>query len=215
MCAYFSVPRPIASLISVFCLWTVLEEPLFAQSSKEIVQFYGIVFHEDSLSGAIGTHIYHPTTHRGTSTDLYGYFSLPVAVGDTMTVSYQGYVPQQIVVHQPQGDSFSMLIYLKPDTIYLPTIEVTPYLSEAQFKAALLALNSSVDLYPLAYRAQRPLIRASSSVNYFYFAQQQQLQQRMRYNPYYLPITDIVLKPLIRSIRSSTKRRTRSSKQNR
>ena len=176
-----------------------------AQPKKHIVQFYGIVFHEDSLSGAVGAHIYNPTTSRGTSTDFYGYFSLPVAVGDTMRVSYQGYKKQHIVIPKVQEDSHTQLIYLEVDTVQLRSVEVTPYMSEQQFKEAVLALSSREALYPFLYR-NKPQQQPTSAISYIYLVQQQQLQRAMHYNPNYIPITDIVLKPLINAIRNKRKK---------
>ena len=175
--------------------------PRVAAQQKHIVQFYGIVFHEDSLSGAIGAHIYNPKSGRGTSTDYYGYFSLAVAVGDTMLISYQSYKKQQIVIPKIEGDSYSKLVYLVVDVAQLQTVEVTPYMTEQQFKNAVLSLNSSGSPYPFLRHTSPRLLSASSTVNYVYLVQQQQLQRAMRYSPAYLPATDIILKPLIKAIR--------------
>ena len=172
---------------------------------KKIVQFYGIVFHEDSLSGAIGAHIYNPSNGRGTSTDYYGYFSLPVAVGDTMHISYQGYKKQQIIIPKVKGDSYSKLIYLVVDVVQLQAVEVTPYMSEQQFKNAVLALNSRSPY--LLQATSTSSLPPSSTLNYVYLLQQQQLQWAMRYSPNYLPATDIILKPLIQAIQKKNRQR--------
>lgn len=172
-----------------------------AQKKKHIIQFYGIVFHEDSLSGAIGAHIYHPSSYRGTSTDYYGYFSLPVAVGDTMRISYQGYKTQHITIPKVERDHYAALIYLQIDPIQLPEIHISPYMSEEQFKEAVLSLNSSGKAYPFLQKKGYTPLRTSYTLNYLYLVRQQQLQQAMRYHPNYVPATNLVLKPLIKAIK--------------
>ena len=206
-----SFPSLCLPLLLMGWIGVAVQQGAVAQGLEpQVIQFYGIVFYEDSLSGAVGAHIYHPKTYRGASTDLYGYFSLPVAVGDTMKLSYQGYKPQWILIEEVEGDSYSRLFYLEPDTIQLQAIDITPYMSEQEFKSAVLALGNSLYLRPMTRNLDPSLPRVSSSVNYLYLVHQQQLQRNMRYNPSYVPVTDIVLKPLIKAIRRKKKRKTPS-----
>ena len=180
---------------------------LVAQEEPQVVQFSGFVFLEDSLSGAIGAHIYQRTTRRGTSTDFYGWFSLAVAEKDTFLVSYQGYEPKKVVIPFVEGDSYSLLIYLTPSITELPIIEVNAYMNERQFKAAVIAFNQSRNpqLY-LPEGSQRSL-QNHSALNYAYFVQQQRQQRDMRYSPSYVPLTNILFGPLIDAIRSKKKKK--------
>ena len=174
-------------------------------NSKQLVQFYGFVFHEDSLSGAIGAHIYNPATYRGTSTDHYGYFSLPVAVGDSMYVSYQGYQVHHLVIPTvEERDTYAQLIYLSVDTAQLDVLQITPYMSEFQFKQAVLALGAPLKSFVFSFTKQH---LSSPAVSYMYLVQQQQHQYAMRYNPSYVPVTNLLFHPLIRAIKASRRKK--------
>ena len=181
--------------------------PALAQSSKHIVQFYGIIFYEDSVSGAIGAHIYQTNTYRGTSTDQYGYFSLPVAVGDSMHISYQGYRRQSFRIPPVEGDRYSALFYLEADTTQLDAIQVASYMTERQFKRAVLNFGASRSPFYVPFSHLSYAKSPSSSESYIQFVQQQRQQYNMRYNPNYIPLTDVLLKPLIRMIQRRNKRR--------
>jgi carboxypeptidase-like protein len=111
-----------------------------AQGGKKIVQLTGIIVNEDSV-GLPGAHIYVPKSGRGTSSNIYGYFSLPVLAYDSILISYIGYEMQHYLVPDDQGESITLVIKLIQDTRELETIEVFPFPSEELFKEAVLALR--------------------------------------------------------------------------
>jgi hypothetical protein len=118
----------------------------FAQGQKEIIQFSGVIVDEDSTStGLFGVHVYVPKAGRGTVTNRYGYFSLPVLEGDSVMISAVGYQKQHFIIPGDQGDSFTVLVELAVDTTILSTVEIFPYPTEELFKEAILALNLPVD----------------------------------------------------------------------
>ena len=49
-----------------------------------MVQLSGLVLGEDSTSALPGVNVYVPTIGRGTVTNQYGYFSMPVLPGDSV-----------------------------------------------------------------------------------------------------------------------------------
>jgi hypothetical protein len=117
-----------------------------AQAQKRVIQLSGIVMGQDSLSGGIpGVNIYVPKAGRGTATNLYGFFSLPVLVGDSLVISAVGYQRQYYIVpNQPSG--FLTLIFeLSEDVTYLKELLVTPFPTEEVFKEAVLALNLPIE----------------------------------------------------------------------
>ena len=119
---------------------------IFAQDQKQIVQFSGVVVDEDSTStGMFGVHVYVPTAGRGTVTNRYGYFSLPVLQGDSVVISAVGYQKQSFIIPGNQGDSYSVLVEMAVDTTVLSTVQIFPYPTEKHFKEAVLALNLPVD----------------------------------------------------------------------
>ena len=131
-------------LLPLFILFSATS--LQAQNQKEIIQFSGVIVDEDSTStGLFGVHVYVPKAGRGTVTNQYGYFSMPVLAGDSVVVSAVGYRKQSIDIPGDQGDSYTVLIELATDTTVLSTVEIFPYPTEKSFKEAVLALNLPVD----------------------------------------------------------------------
>ena len=112
-----------------------------AQGKVEVVQLSGLVLGEDSTSALPGVNVYVPTAGRGTSTNQYGYFSMPVLPGDSVLFSTVGYKRQYYVVPKRQYESLTIIVELPTDTTYLPAITVFPFPSEEVFKEAVLALN--------------------------------------------------------------------------
>lgn len=127
-------------------LLILVPSTLSAQNQKEVIQFSGVVVDEDSTStGLFGVHVYVPAAGRGTVTNQYGYFSLPVLEGDSVVLSAVGYQKQHFIVPGDQGDSFTILVEMVVDTTVLSTVEIFPYPTEELFKEAVLALNLPVD----------------------------------------------------------------------
>ena len=113
-----------------------------SQDRGRVMQLSGIVLGEDSISGVPGVHIYVPKAGRGTTSNIYGYFSLPVLEGDSLVVSAVSYRKQSFVVPQDRNtESFTLIVNLESDTTFLPAIEIFPWPTEDLFKEAILALE--------------------------------------------------------------------------
>ncbi len=112
----------------------------WAQESKSVVQFSGVVTGEDTL-GIPGVHIYVPVAGRGTTTNQYGYFSMPALVGDSVIISAIGHHRQYYIIPGDRGESVTIGIRLEEDTTMLPLVEIFPYPTEAAFKEAILSLQ--------------------------------------------------------------------------
>lgn len=130
-------------LLSLVLLTGWLAAPrVRAQGSRRVVQFTGIVASGDSLLGVPGASIYVPKAGRGTTSNAYGYFSMPVLAGDSIVFRSLGYRNQTIIIPQDyQRQSFSVIISLKEDATVLPEVRVFPYATEKDFKRAFLALK--------------------------------------------------------------------------
>ncbi len=124
-------------ILFLSCFSTLLK----AQGTQNVMQITGLVVGGDSLYGIPGVHIYVPKAGRGTSTNYYGYFSLPAEVGDSMVVSAIGYSTKSFQVQYNEKKSISLIIELKEDTTLLPLLEVFPYPTEELFKQAFLSLK--------------------------------------------------------------------------
>ena len=85
----------------------------YAQGQKKIIQLSGVVVGQDSISGVGGVHIYVPAAGRGTTSNPYGYFAMPVIQGDSIIVSAIGYQKQNFIMPGDQGESVTLFIELK------------------------------------------------------------------------------------------------------
>ncbi len=112
-----------------------------AQTDRTVLQFTGIVVSEENEYGVPGVHIYTTKGGRGTTTNVYGYFSMPVLGGDSLIVSAVSYEKEQVIIPIDRKEDLTVVIRLKEDTTYLPELEVYPFPSEELFKEAVLALQ--------------------------------------------------------------------------
>ena len=138
--------KKLNSFAILFCLSILLlgQNILFAQSKNKeqnVVQFTGIVVADDGVTQVPGVHVYVPKSGRGTSTNMYGYFSMPALVGDEVIVSAIGFLKQYFIVPEGQNGRVNVLFKLEEDTVYLQNIDFTLYISEREFKEAILAMN--------------------------------------------------------------------------
>lgn len=180
------------------CLYILLFflVPLFktkAQGGNPVIQFSGIIVGEDSTSGVPGVHIYVPKAGRGTTSNQYGYFSMPVLKGDSIVISTIGYGRQHYIVPGDEGESITIVVELSADTTYLPMVEIFPYPTEELFKEAILALelpeqlgkdspNMGEDVLAQMFR-DMPM---DGSMNHSWYMDQQFNQMHNRFsNPYY------------------------------
>jgi len=138
--------KKLNSFAILFCLSILLlsQNVLFAQSKdkeQNVVQFTGVIVADDGVTQVPGVHVYVPKSGRGTSTNMYGYFSMPALVGDEVIVSAIGFLKQHFVVPEGQNGRVNVLFKLEEDTVYLQNVDFTLYISEREFKEAILAMN--------------------------------------------------------------------------
>lgn len=165
-------------------------QDVIGQGKKQIIQFSGVVVEEDSTStGLFGVHVYVPKVGRGTVTNQYGYFSMPVLEGDSVLISAVGYQKQHFIIPGNQGDSFTVLVELASDTTMLSSVEIFPYPTEEMFKEAILALNLPVDdrsqednLGEEVLARMALNMPMDASQNYKYYMNQQYYQMHNRYS---------------------------------
>ncbi|WP_245318806.1 carboxypeptidase-like regulatory domain-containing protein [Hymenobacter elongatus] len=113
-----------------------------AQGQRRVVQFTGIIATGDSLLGVPGATVFVPKAGRGTATNAYGYFSLPVLTGDSVVIRSLGYRNQTVTIPLDyQRQSYSVIVQLKEDATVLPEVRIFPYATEKEFKRAFLALK--------------------------------------------------------------------------
>ena len=187
----------ILNLIVIISLTIVFDS--FSQGQKKIIQLSGVVVGQDSISGVGGVHVYVPKAGRGTTSNPYGYFAMPVLAEDSIIVSAIGYQKQSFIMPGDKGVSVTLFIELKPDTTILPELEIFPYPTEELFKKAVLAveLPNRRDIENLEKSLDKDLLRRmynnepmSANMNYKYFMDQQMMATSTKYQ---LPSNPLLL----------------------
>jgi len=131
----------LAALLCGLTCWLTATQAL-AQGKPQVIQFSGLVTSGDSLYGVPGVTVYVPKAGRGTVTNDYGYFSMPVLAGDSVVIRAIGY--QHLTVKIPKNynkQSYSVILELKEDITVLPEVRIFPYPTEKDFKQAFLKLK--------------------------------------------------------------------------
>lgn len=130
-------------LIFIGFALTILAGAAFAQNTRRnIIQFTGVVFESDSSSVIPGVHVYVPKSGRGTTTNPYGFFSMPVIEGDSIIFSAVGFKRSYYVVpgHDKES-SLKIVLTLQEDVTFLEEVEISPYPTESIFKEALISME--------------------------------------------------------------------------
>lgn len=114
---------------------------LIAQGNQErqVVQFSGIILGNNGKQ-LPGVHIYVPKSGRGTTSNLYGYFSMPLLEGDSVVFSSVAYKKYTLVIPSDMN-RINIEVVLEVDVTYLENVDIMPFLSEENFKEAILALE--------------------------------------------------------------------------
>ncbi|WBO84727.1 carboxypeptidase-like regulatory domain-containing protein [Hymenobacter yonginensis] len=183
----FSLRLAACVLVMLAC-W-LLPTAARAQGQQRVVQFTGIVATGDSLLGVPGATVFVPKAGRGTATNAYGYFSLPVLAGDSIIIRSLGYRNQYVVIPPDYPrQSYSVIVQLREDVTVLPEVRIFPYATEKAFKEAFLALrlpkergsSSAENLNQDILRRIFNNAPVTSMGNYRQTMQMQQLEQQRR-----------------------------------
>lgn len=140
-----------------------------------------------------GTHVYIPKAGRGTTTNPYGFFSLPVLEGDSVIFSAVGYKRvYYIVPPHNRESSLRIVVALEDDITFLEEVEVRPFPTESMFKEALITMElPNQEEYANIYKWLNSEIMtqaylnlpASPNTNHQYFMNLQQQSYINRYSP--------------------------------
>ena len=136
----------LASILIIFSLGLT---NLIAQEANDlndpdapkVIQFTGVILDQDS-SAIPGAHIYTPIYGRGTSTNVYGFFSMPALEGDSLIISAIGYKKAYYKIPKIKSQTLKVILNLETDTAQLNEVVVynLPPTAEA-FKQAVLAMR--------------------------------------------------------------------------
>ena len=113
-----------------------------AQESISVIQFTGAVMQKDSTKVIPGVHIYAPKSGRGTTSNPYGFFSMPVIEGDSVIFSAVGFKRTHFIIpkHNP-ATSLKVLVTMIEDITFLDDVEVFPFPTEEMFKHAVVTMQ--------------------------------------------------------------------------
>lgn len=169
---------------------------------KKLVQFSGIVIHADSLEPLPFVNVINISrNYKGTYTDMRGFFSLVVSVGDTIQISSLGYKKQELIIPKDLvNNSLSAIFKLKIDAIDLPMVYIFPYATIEQFKQAFIKLRLPDDDLMIAQKNldAATMMALSSAMtwdgtqNTRYYFQQQSEKLYWRGQSRYNPLLDVV-----------------------
>ncbi len=158
-------------------------------ADRKVIQFTGVVLDQDS-AGVPGVHIYTPIYGRGTSTNSYGFFSMPALEGDSLIISAVGFKKSKYIIPEIKGQTLKVIFTLEPDTTTLNEVQVynLPPTADA-FKKALLAMklptqydNINKNLDQQVLKEMYMNLPADGSMNHRWFVQQQANYNRSRYS---------------------------------
>nr|WP_304608445.1 carboxypeptidase-like regulatory domain-containing protein [Pontibacter anaerobius] len=167
----------------------LLPDQAQAQSKKRVVQLSGFVATGDSLYGVAGAGVYVPGTNRGSYTNDYGYFSMPVLAGDSVLFSALGFKAQYLIIPENyESQSYSIIMQMQEDPTELPTVEVFPWPTERDFKEAVANVrlpdkgNAIItrDLDPRRLEELARITPMSDAQNYRFWQNQQIQHQQNR-----------------------------------
>lgn len=188
-------------IFSLAALTLLISNSVKAQvQPRKVIQLSGVVVTDDSLKAVPFVNVYVKSKFYGTTSDYYGYFSLPVVCGDTIQFSSVGFKKSTYIIPQSMvEDRYTMIHVVYPNIDTLGTVVIYPWPSKDQFKDAFLSLNVPDDeiaraeknLDPEAIYKSSQTLPTSGALNFKY--QMQQRTDQLYYNGQAPPIT--VLNP--------------------
>lgn len=125
----------------------------FGQSNPKVVQFSGriISIEDEKINKLIYTNIAVKGTSRGTTSDIDGFFSIPVREGEVVVASRVGYQDTEIPIPDTvDGTFYTEDIIMQKADLFLPETFIYPWPDKDFFKIEFLALEVDNLLQDLA-----------------------------------------------------------------
>jgi hypothetical protein len=194
--------------LSGLLLFLCVPEQAVAQGQvKRVVQLSGFVATGDSLYGVAGVGVYVPGTTRGTQSNEYGFFSVPVLAGDSVLFSAIGYKKQYLIIPKNYGSqSYSIIMQMQEDPTELPTVDVFPWATERDFREAVANVKLPDEGRAIAMRNLDPerleeLFKSTPMDGGGNFRHGMQQQQQLQQNRYMFPtVSPFAIPALIKSL---------------
>jgi hypothetical protein len=123
--------------------------------SDNLVQFSGITITADSLNPVPFTKIFIKNSKKGTTSDVFGYFSFVAQKHDTILFNALGFKPERFVIPDTiTKNRYSLIQLMTGDTITLSAAYIFPWPTLEDFKRAFV--NTEIPADDLA-RAKKNL----------------------------------------------------------
>lgn len=162
-------------------------------TGSELVQFSGIVITGDSLNAVPYAKIIVKNRMKGTTSDVFGYFSFVAHIKDTILFNALGYKPASFVIPDTiTKQRYSLIQLLTSDTLTLSEAIIFPWPTYEDFKNAFVNLKipdddlerarKNLDAIDIQMRVENYPMDARMNYNYYienqtsklyYFGQQQ------------------------------------------
>ncbi len=112
-----------------------------------LVQFSGLITNADSNKVIVPyVNIDNASSHNQLNmANFKGYFSFVVHEGDSIKFTSVGYEPLTVVIPSGNGKSYTAMIHMKPQTIYLPLVRVFPWATTDEFRKDFLTMKVADD----------------------------------------------------------------------
>ncbi|HNY06860.1 MAG TPA: carboxypeptidase-like regulatory domain-containing protein [Bacteroidales bacterium] len=123
--------------------------------NTNLVQFSGIVVSSDgeNLKPVPFTNIAVKNSHRGTTSDYYGYFSFVARKNEVVIFSSLGYKRASYTIPDTiTSNRYSLIQIMTKDTIILAETVIYPWPTREQFKEAFVKLKIPDDDYDRAHK---------------------------------------------------------------
>jgi hypothetical protein len=149
----FIPKRLIGFLLLAMLNYIAVSETSERPAQRQVVQIAGVILDNESLRPIPHVNISVRGTHRGTSSDMNGFFSLVTLAGDYLVFSSVGF--RTVTVKIPdtlQANRYTIYQTLLRDTLELPVTVIFPWPSRERFREAFLSLDIPADDYDIARR---------------------------------------------------------------
>jgi hypothetical protein len=149
-----------------------------AQEIDDLIQFSGITVTADSLNAVPYTKIVIKNKNKGTTSDIYGYFSFVAHKQDTILFNALGFKPASYVIPDTiTKNRYSLIQLMTSDTLTLSAAFIFPWPTYEDFKRAFANLVLPEDDYDRARKNLDPEEIRMAVANY-------PMDGRMNYNNY-------------------------------
>jgi hypothetical protein len=137
------------------------------ENTSNLIQFSGITITADSLNPVSFTKIMVKNTNKGTTSDIYGYFSFVAHIHDTVLFNALGYKPTSFIIPDTiTKNRYSLIQLMTSDTLTLSVAYIFPWPTLEEFKQAFINLKIPDDDLEIARKNLQAQNIASSVENY-------------------------------------------------